>query len=256
MIDRDGGGAVELERVRRCPLWVLTNSRERARGAECGTWEQSRVGQRNFGQGNGRRRMGGWLDVRPGLPSRSQPSDHRKFAADASLLVPEGRRRKLAGGKTAPAGAAPGYHAEQAMPQRGIGEVFGVTRSAASPAPLVTSGSRGRWRLVGVPGHFFDAPLGHRAPGHGFRGPRPLARTCPRLISSGVPPGLEPGRHGLTTVRETARPRGAHPTHHFTGTVTERLVALPKKSLHCSVIVYTTPFLGRRKSLSGPVMVK
>ncbi len=29
-------------------------------------------------------------------------------------------------------------------------------------------------------------------------GPRPLARTCPRLISSGVPPGRETGNHLLT----------------------------------------------------------
>ena len=111
------------------------------------------------------------------------------------LLVPEGSRRRLAGGKAAPAGAAPGCHGKCAMPQRGIGEVFFGGRLVAARPPHVASGSPGRWRSAGIPRLFFDAPLGHRATQHRFRGRRPLARTCPRLISSGVPPGLEPGGH-------------------------------------------------------------
>ena len=85
------------------------------------------------------------------------------------------------------------------MPQRGIGEVFGVARPAVAPSRLVASGRSGRQRSANLPGHFFAAPLGHGATGHGFRGRRPLARTCPRLISSGVPPGPEPRGHALTT---------------------------------------------------------
>ena len=127
------------------------------------------------------------------FPLRCQSSDHRRIVADAVLFVPEGHRRRLAGGKLAPAGAAPGCHAKRAMPQRGIGEVFGVVRPTASPPPLVASGRSSRQRSASVPGQFFDAPLGHGGTRHGFRGRRPLLRTCPRLISSGVPPGREPG---------------------------------------------------------------
>ena len=123
-------------------------------------------------------------------------SDHQRIHADAWLLVPEGRRRKLAGGKPAPAGAAPGCHAERAMPQRGIGESFGVGRPAANPSPLdapCRSGSQRRIKAARTssqpPAHFYDAPLGHRAIRDGFQGRRPLLRTCPRLISSGIPPG-------------------------------------------------------------------
>ena len=132
------------------------------------------------------------------LPLHRQPSDHRKMAAAAWFFVPEGRRRKLAGGKPAPAGAAPGYHAECGMPQRGIGEVFGVAHLGASPPPLVASGRSDRRPSPHIPGHFFDAPPGHGGIQHGFRGRRPLARTGPRLISSGVPLGRKPGGHART----------------------------------------------------------
>ena len=132
------------------------------------------------------------------LPLRCQSSDHRRMVADAWLFVPEGHRRKLAGGKLAPAGAAPGCHAKRAMPQRGIGEVFGVAGTAAFSPALVASGRSSRPPSSGIPDQFFDAPLGHGATRHGVRGRRPLPRTCPRLISSGVPPGREPGRRALT----------------------------------------------------------
>ena len=133
------------------------------------------------------------------LQSRWQPSEHRQMADNVGRLVPEGHHRRLAGGKPAPAGAAPGCHAERGVPQRGIGEFFGVARPAASPSSLVASGSSGRQRLARVPDQFFDAPLGHGTIRHGFRGRRTLLRTCPRLISCGVPPGREPVAHALTT---------------------------------------------------------
>ena len=84
------------------------------------------------------------------------------------------------------------------MPQRGIGEAFEGGRPAASPPSPVASGRSSLARSSGIPNQFFDAPLGHGATRHGFRGRRPLARTCPRLISSGVPPGREPGGRALT----------------------------------------------------------
>ena len=66
------------------------------------------------------------------LPDRRRPSAHGGIDPGDRLLVPEGHRRKLAGGKTAPAGAAPGWRTKRAMPQRGIGEVF---RAACSQIP-------------------------------------------------------------------------------------------------------------------------
>ena len=125
-------------------------------------------------------------------------SEHRGIVPDAWLLVPEGHRRKLAGGKLAPASAAPGCPAKRTMPQRGIEEVFGVAHAAAFLPRLVASDQSDRQRATSIPGCFFDAPLGHGTTRHDFRGRRPLARTCPRLISSGVPPGREPGGRALT----------------------------------------------------------
>ena len=157
------------------------------------------------------------------LPLPWPPVAHQRIVANAWLFVPEGPRRKLAGGKPAPAGAAPGCSAERAMPQRGIGEGFGVARPAASPSLFVASGRSGHQRSVSNPDQFFDAPLGHRATRPGFRGRRSLARTCPRLISSGVPPGREPGGHAVTqgnnrggmahqTPSIAAPPLGVHPS--------------------------------------------
>ena len=125
-------------------------------------------------------------------------SEHRGIVAHIWLFVPEGHRRRLAGGKPAPAGAAPGCHAKRAMPQRGIGEVFGVAHAAVFRPRPVAAGQSDRQRATSLPGCFFDAPLGHGTIRHDFRGRRPLARTCPRLISSGVPPGREPGGRALT----------------------------------------------------------
>ena len=81
-------------------------------------------------------------------------------------LVPEGRRRKLAGGRPAPAGAAPGCHAEWAMPRRGSGEVFFRRPPRRSSAPT---------RRLGRLGPFLRCPAGARShsaqlPGAAFAG--------------------------------------------------------------------------------------
>ena len=131
------------------------------------------------------------------LPLCREPSASQRVSADSWLAVPEGRRRKLAGGKTARAGAAPGCRARRAMPQRGIGESFWIGSPAPSPPPLVASDRSNCQGLPGIPDYFFDAPLGHRATRDGFRGRCPLARSCPRLISSGVPPGRPTCSHAL-----------------------------------------------------------
>ena len=54
------------------------------------------------------------------------------------------------------------------MPRRGIEE------EQPSTTPRAPREANGR---------FSDAPLGHEGFCHGHRGPHPLARTCPRLIS-------------------------------------------------------------------------
>ena len=91
--------------------------------------------------------------------------------------VPEGRRRKLAGGKAAPADAAPGNRAawlraptghRRKWPEatRGGGNVAGRTPPKTSSMPR-----RGMDHLAAQPGA------------------APATRACPRLISCGVPPG-------------------------------------------------------------------
>ncbi len=91
--------------------------------------------------------------------------------------VPEGRRRKLAGGKAAPADAAPGNRAawlraptghRRKWPEatRGGGNVAGRTPPKTSSMP--------RWGMD----HLAAQP-----------GAAPATRACPRLISCGVPPG-------------------------------------------------------------------
>ena len=59
-----------------------------------------------------------------------QSRDRRCCAATGERsLVPEGHQRKLAGGKSAPAEAAPGDVAEMPMPRSGIEEIFRLPSS-------------------------------------------------------------------------------------------------------------------------------
>ena len=96
----------------------------------------------------------------------------------APSLVPERRQRTLAGGKSARADVAPGWGGKRAVPRRGIGEKF--------PTSLART-------FLSRRGAFFDAPPGHESITSGNRGRRPLPRTCPRLMSCGVPPGRSAG---------------------------------------------------------------
>ena len=86
----------------------------------------------------------------------------------------------------------------RAMPQRGSGE----TSRAPGTQRLATVRRRpmrgwptrrpaDRRRVSKSPAYFFDAPLGHGEFSQSFRGLRPLPRSCPRLISCGVPPGRD-----------------------------------------------------------------
>ena len=103
--------------------------------------------------------------------------------------VPEGRRRRLAGGKSTPADAAPGNragclrapagHRKNGLGCRTIaGDPIGPRRRVVEALPR---GGR-RQKLLRCPA---GAPPVRRS----NRGPRPLPRACPRLISCGVPPG-------------------------------------------------------------------
>ncbi len=91
------------------------------------------------------------------------------------------------------------------MPQRGIEETpRGATslksgQISAAPDALVSTTQTGApppvAEFVAI---FSDAPLGQGTFSLRFRGRRPLARPCPRLISFGVPPGREPSDHAQT----------------------------------------------------------
>ena len=87
---------------------------------------------------------------REDFPAARSPADDQRIVAKASLFVPEGLRRKLAGGKPAQRARPPDCAAEPTMPQRGIEEVFGGILPAAFPPALVASG------------HFLRCPVGAR----------------------------------------------------------------------------------------------
>ena len=132
------------------------------------------------------------------LPSRRRLSDHPSSDADAWLFVPEGRRRRLAGGKPAPAGAAPGCHAERAMPPRGIGEVSGVASLPASPPPAVAprrSGSQCRIPAAPAsdqhPGPFLRCPAGARSSSPWIPGAASAAADLPPANTLRRPSGTE-----------------------------------------------------------------
>ena len=113
------------------------------------------------------------------LPLRRQQPDRQQTAGAGWFRVPEGLRRILAGGKPAQRARPPVAPPNGPCPS-GASKKF---LSAVSPQHFRHPSSP---RAI-----FFDAPVGHGATRRGFRGQRPLRRTCPRLISSGVPPGRE-----------------------------------------------------------------
>ena len=115
------------------------------------------------------------------LPPPWPPVIDQRIVADARFFVPEGPRRKLAGGKPAQRARPPDTRSNGPCP------------SGASENFLPASCAQHFHHHSSPRAIFFDAPLGHGATRHRFRGQRPLGRTCPRLISSGVPPGREPG---------------------------------------------------------------
>ena len=121
------------------------------------------------------------------------------MVANASLFVPEGRRRKLAGGKSA----------QRARPP--VAPPNGPCPSGASKKFLVAASPQHSRHPSSPRAIFFDAPLGHRAMWHGFRGLRPPGRPCPRLIASGVPPGRGPGvaASGAGAVRRSSETSAA-----------------------------------------------
>ena len=121
-----------------------------------------------------------------------QKATDRKVSSGPPL-VPEGHRRKLAGGKSAPADAAPGSSTEKlSLPQRGIEETAPtLTAHRISPRSAHRPLARNR-ECTAHPkslGKILRCPAGARPTSHVHRGLRPLARTCPRLNSCGVPPG-------------------------------------------------------------------
>ncbi len=122
--------------------------------------------------------------------------------------VPEGRRRRLAGGKAAPADAAPGNRAAWLRAPTGHRRKWPEATSGGGNAvertPPKTS-SMPRWgmdRSAAQPGA------------------APAARTCPRLISCGVPPGRRAKRWRQFISRRptaTAAPKSPRAVRIFRG---------------------------------------
>ena len=118
--------------------------------------------------------------------------------------VPEGRRRRLAGGKSAPADAAPGKCAEW------LRAPAGHRRNGLGRGPMTGDPTGPRQRVMaatlrgGRRQEFLRCPAGACRVRRGNRGPRPLARACPRLISCGVPPGRSAKPASATILRWSA----------------------------------------------------
>ena len=113
--------------------------------------------------------------------------------------VPEGRRRRLAGGKSAPADAAPGNRAEW------LRAPAGHRRNGLGCWPMAEAPA-----FPGRHQKLLRCPAGACPVRRGNRGPRPLAQACPRLISCGVPPGPRASRRrkicgGLMFASATAK---------------------------------------------------
>ncbi len=127
---------------------------------------------------------------------RCPPTERR-----APAPVPEGHRRELAGGKTAPAVAAPGGRAGKSVPRRGIAESF---PNHAGPAH--------RSRHTDVQPEFFDAPPGQRTtsgadPGAALAAailPPANLRWCPSGTSKAPSPHRSEAAPGARLCRRPA----------------------------------------------------
>ena len=130
-----------------------------------------------------------------------------------AVPVPEGHRRKLAGGKSAPADAAPGTGAGWLCAPTGHRR----KRPAATSAGGIAAGR--------TPPKTSSMPRWGKARSAAQPGAAPAARACPRLISSGVPPGRRARRRrqfpsGLMVAARRQNPRG---TRGFWRVVVQRL---------------------------------
>ena len=152
------------------------------------------------------------------------PFPRRRFPVSKggrTFAVPEGRRRRLAGGKSAAADAAPGNRGEWLRAPAGHRR---NGRNAGHSVALLGSGvgcptCGGRQAVAETPRAWrrqklLRCPAGAGLVRRGNRGPRPLARACPRLISCGVPPGRGANRRrqffgSLIAVGERQIPCGA-----------------------------------------------
>ena len=128
----------------------------------------------------------------------------------ATVPVPEGRRRRLAGGKSAPADAAPGNGAENR------GAPAGPRRKGPGREPITAAAICSRRRVVAelpLPGNSSMPRWGMvRSAAH--PGAAPAARACPRLISCGVPPGRGAEASRQYFVRQTAARPAAKSSRH------------------------------------------
>ncbi len=128
-----------------------------------------------------------------------------------TCAVPEGRRRRLAGGKSAAADAAPGNGHE--WPAAPVGHRRNVPRCRTTSGVSICQGQLPAAERLeeGQPTAFLRCPARARPVQRDHRGPRPLALACPRLISCGVPPGRGARPRWQTTVPTPHQSREFHP---------------------------------------------
>ena len=127
-------------------------------------------------------------------------------------IVPEGHRGRLAGGKTAPADAAPGRPAEIVRCPCGASKKPALNLQLLPRIPQFTHREAAPCDSAHGESYPDAAPLGKvlRCPAGAWpfrrvnRGLRPLTRACPRLISGGVPPGRGRCQRGMICQRPTA----------------------------------------------------
>ena len=140
------------------------------------------------------------------LPLRWQPSDRLRMVADAWPLVPEGHRRKLAGGKPAPAGAAPGCKRGKGHAPAGHRRSFWHRPRRSVSATTRRLGPVGPPVIGPHPGPFLRCPAGARSHAARFPGAASAGADLPpaNLLRrpSGTGTGRPPTDHGKPPARE------------------------------------------------------
>ncbi len=122
------------------------------------------------------------LAAREDFAAAWPPSDDQRIVANALLYVPEGRRRKLAGGKPAPRARPPVAPPNRPCPSGASNKFFGGVLPAAFPPTLVASG------------HFLRCPVGAQSDATRYPGAASAGADLPPANFLRRPSGTGTGR--------------------------------------------------------------